>query len=278
MHILILDKQRISRFYCQRKIGYKFIGAKKNNGFTLMELSLVLVIIGLLIGGILTGKHLIDSAEMRTIPSDIMAFEMAIGQFEQKYKCKPGDCLAAASHGLGASGDGNGWLGWSGTLANNQEYLRAWQHLANAELIPGGYTGEPAGDSYADAVPVRNVPATKFDYEIGYSFFPVLSNNMTRGHPNYGLPWYRGYEMIWLGEVVDNSFTRGRAFLVDRVKAMDEKFDDGKANDGFIRQHIGFSVYSDDCTTPEYTNGTVSVFDYDLSKGADCSIVFLVEW
>src|SRR3954464_6311892 len=83
-------------------------------GFTLIELSIVLVIIGLVIGGILVGNDLINAAAIRSQISQIEKYMTAYRTFQVKYGCLPGDCANAAAFGLPArglyagEGDGNG--------------------------------------------------------------------------------------------------------------------------------------------------------------------------
>ena len=82
-------------------------------GFTLIELSIVLVIIGLIIGGVLVGKELIAASEIRAQISQFEKFQNATNAFKLKYGCLPGDCANASSfwdfssYG-GALGNGNG--------------------------------------------------------------------------------------------------------------------------------------------------------------------------
>ena len=68
------------------------------SGFTLLELSIVLVIIGLLAGGILVGRDLIHAAELRSVVSDVDKFTAAANTFRLKYNCIPGDCTNATDY------------------------------------------------------------------------------------------------------------------------------------------------------------------------------------
>jgi len=67
------------------------------SAFTLIELSIVIVIIGLLAGGVLVGKDLIAYAEMRRFISDYQEYESAYNTFKLKYNCIPGDCVGAST-------------------------------------------------------------------------------------------------------------------------------------------------------------------------------------
>ncbi len=80
------------------------------SAFTLIELSIVLVVIGLVIGGVLVGKNLIKSSELNKIMTELQRYEAARLTFRTKYNCLPGDCSSASSLGLGNSGNGNGYV------------------------------------------------------------------------------------------------------------------------------------------------------------------------
>lgn len=95
--------------------------APSRHGFTLIELSIVLVIIGLIVGGVMAGKTLIQQAEIRVAASQLEKLETAYRTFQLKYECIPGDCLNATDYfGLnyvvvaagcppsGGAGNGNG--------------------------------------------------------------------------------------------------------------------------------------------------------------------------
>jgi prepilin-type N-terminal cleavage/methylation domain-containing protein len=68
------------------------------NGFTLVEIAIVLVVIGLLVGAILVGRDLIHAAELRSVLSDVEKFKTAANTFRLKYNCLPGDCTNATDY------------------------------------------------------------------------------------------------------------------------------------------------------------------------------------
>jgi prepilin-type N-terminal cleavage/methylation domain-containing protein len=127
---------------------------RAQRAFTLIEISIVLVIIGLIIGGVLTGRDLIRIAEMRAQISQIEKLDTAINAFRGKYNCLPGDCVNATQFGLGTAGgvgqngDGNGriytqpWV--TGNLSSStaaNEWLNMWYHLSQSGLTESGYKG-----------------------------------------------------------------------------------------------------------------------------------------
>lgn len=129
--------------------------------FSLVELSIVLVILGLLTGGILAGQSLIRAAELRSISTEYARYKTAIATFRDKYLQNPGD-ITNATQFWGAA-DGNDGIDFDcrGAETNDQrtcngngdgligphpdlEYSRLWQHLSNAGLIEGSYKGTGA--------------------------------------------------------------------------------------------------------------------------------------
>ncbi len=156
---------------------------ENRHGFTLIELSIVLVIIGLIVGAIVLGQSLIRQAEIRSLISDVDKIRAAINTFKEKYNCLPGDCANAtdffgtASGGCpsgarsgtetcNGNGDGDINLGAVYTtdysVAGNIELFLFWQHLANAGLWPGTYTGVSVGGNYGcSAIVGVNIPASQ---------------------------------------------------------------------------------------------------------------------
>lgn len=83
----------------------------KTKAFTLIELSIVLVIIGLVVGGILVGRDLIEIAGARKLMSQMEQYQVAVTAFKLKYNCIAGDCSKATQFGLGTNGNGDGYIG-----------------------------------------------------------------------------------------------------------------------------------------------------------------------
>ncbi len=115
---------------------------KNQQGFTLVEIAIVLVIIGLLLGGVLKGQEMIQNAKIKAIANDAKGLTAAIYAYYDKYKAYPGDDPRATTNLPGASGgcvagdlvNGNG-------DGNIGEYYAALEHLACAGLITGNYNG-----------------------------------------------------------------------------------------------------------------------------------------
>ncbi|WP_324780391.1 prepilin-type N-terminal cleavage/methylation domain-containing protein [Thiobacillus sedimenti] len=117
--------------------------ARRQSGFTLIEIAIVLVIIGLLLGGILKGQELINSARVKNLATDFRNVPVFIYGYQDKFRALPGDDNAAQTH-VGASatnGDGDGIIGgnWDDAPngASSSNSVLFWQHVRMAGLAPG---------------------------------------------------------------------------------------------------------------------------------------------
>jgi prepilin-type N-terminal cleavage/methylation domain-containing protein len=129
---------------------------RKQNGFTLIEIAIVLVIIGLLLGGVLKGQELITSARVRNLISQQDGTKAAYFGFLDRYRALPGDYGQATTNipncASCQNGDNNGQLQ---TVA---ESIFAWEHLSKAGFITGSYV---AGGATPTAAP-SNTPVNPY--------------------------------------------------------------------------------------------------------------------
>lgn len=129
-------------------------------GYSLIELSMVLVIIGLLVAGLLKGTELIQQAKLRNIAGSFDNLTIAIQTYQERYRALPGDDPVAAARWPSTANNGNGdriicggYAGGGGGSScgtGNDESQLVWQHLRSAGLLSG--TGNFAPEHPANGV------------------------------------------------------------------------------------------------------------------------------
>jgi prepilin-type N-terminal cleavage/methylation domain-containing protein len=141
----------------------------QQSGFTLVEIAIVLVIIGLLLGGVLKGQELINSAKIKNMAGDFRTIQVMIYGYQDKYRKLPGDDDLAPSRftpNLDAAhkGNGNGVIGgkWNDG-ANTSESVLVWEHLRRANLASG------ATDFSSDTTAQASMPANSEGGRFGLS-------------------------------------------------------------------------------------------------------------
>jgi prepilin-type N-terminal cleavage/methylation domain-containing protein len=138
---------------------------KAQKGFTLIELSIVLIIIGLIVSGVLVGQDLISGAKLRAQITQISEFNAGVNTFKLKYDALPGDILTPANYALSSTniaGDADGLLeddSNDNTIEDaSDEITGFWTHLSQVGLIQGSYVACVAGGG---CVLTTNIPTAK---------------------------------------------------------------------------------------------------------------------
>jgi prepilin-type N-terminal cleavage/methylation domain-containing protein len=123
---------------------------KLQQGFTLVEIAIVLVIIGLLLGGILKGQEMITQAKTKNVIADFSGIATAFHGYQDRYRALPGDDAGAATRWAAApaavSGNGNGAIAGAYNAdcsAAPGESCQWWDHLRRAGFIAGSGIGQP---------------------------------------------------------------------------------------------------------------------------------------
>jgi prepilin-type N-terminal cleavage/methylation domain-containing protein len=119
-------------------------------GFTLVEIAIVLVIIGLLLGGILKGQEMITQAKIKNVMADFSGISAAYHGYQDRYRAIPGDdaganarwTLGIAAPVAGAYGDGVVSGTYGSTTANDESRL-FWLHLRSAGFVSGTGQAQP---------------------------------------------------------------------------------------------------------------------------------------
>jgi prepilin-type N-terminal cleavage/methylation domain-containing protein len=114
---------------------------QQQRGFTLIEIAIVLVIIGLLLGGVLKGQELITQAKIKNVANDMNGVSVAIYAYQDRYKRLPGDDNGATARWTTIAlnqGNGNSQIAGTYNSVNDADETRAfWSHLRFAGLISG---------------------------------------------------------------------------------------------------------------------------------------------
>src|SRR5215217_7865804 len=118
---------------------------KKQKGFTLVEIAIVLVIIGLLLGGILKGQEMIIQAKIKNAITDFSGVSAAYFGYQDRYRATPGDDSQATRWTGGTAGDGNRVLsGLYASATATDETRLWWDHLRRSGFVSGSGTSQPS--------------------------------------------------------------------------------------------------------------------------------------
>lgn len=251
--------------------------------FSLVELSIVLVILGLLVGGVLGGQSLIRAAELRTITNDKDKFTSAVRTFKDKYMGLPGELANATSfwgaahatpntckttQGTGTqtcNGSGDDKVAITTDVNFAYEMYRFWQHLSNAGLIEGAYSGVQGPSHPWHHIAGTNTPLSKVQGCGWGSFFFDLA--VTDGN-DFGSDW--GHT-LYFGAARTGLDYSGPCLIPDEAYSIDTKFDDGKPGLGMIMAVPSTSTVAPNCST---TNVNATSLYNLIHRSAACPLIF----
>lgn len=262
------------------------ISSQHRAAFTLIELSIVLVIIGLIVGGILVGRDLIDAARIRATISQVEKYKTAVNTFKLKYNGMPGDITQsqATAYGLlpaSRPGDGGGTvihgdeyiedeqgMSYYAFALLSYEHLLFWQDLSSANLIDGSFSsatdGSPAGITYGTLTsyipPARMDGAYWFVYSVGRNY----------SDPGIRAPVGNYYALIGISGINNDfapSLNIGHRYGLSPIQAysIDVKTDDGRPDTGRV---MGSNIRGTGGELIPFYNGSPGCFNgYPTASG-----------
>lgn len=232
-----------------------------------MELSIVLTIIGLLIGGALVGKDLIKAAEIRSVVSEVNKLQTAYTHFRGKYKCRAGDCKHTTQFLQDTSwvienGNGNHLIECGGSPpscpAPTNEHVMAMISLHLAGFIAALSENSP------ESTPTKLRDCHLLFYEVLSSWNELYG----KGSGNY----------IWAVTNLTQAPWRDDCLTAEEAYAIDSKMDDGYASTGWVvgKQYQGGDYTQ--CASVPFTGAMQPNGAYNIGNEAvECSLFFSVD-
>ena len=213
-------------------------------GFTLVEIAIVLVIIGLLLGGVLKGQEMITQAKIKNAINDFNGVTVAVTSYQDRYRFLPGDDPNADTRWTvqaPAKGDGNGVIAgkYNATVAGAapvtaEESNLFWQHLRIAGFVPGQTAGAGSGSQPQNAA-------------------AGMVGVQSAANPGVGLGF--------------TGLTMCSSNLPDKVAiAIDSQIDDSNSATGQVRAQLQGSANPDLGTTPATAYVETGVSQYLVCK------------
>jgi type II secretory pathway pseudopilin PulG len=222
--------------------------SRTQQGFTLLEIAILIVIVGLILAGVIKGQEMITSAKVKRVAGQIDEIRAAYFGFQDRYKALPGDYADADVYiDCGASaclkGDGDGRIRANDTpIAGSQahEDILVWTHLSGSGLLKGDYKMADGESLATDTDTPRNP----------YSAYLQIVFDGDYGLGGAGVPRHQ--------------LKTGPQIPVEVVAELDRKTDDGKPYTGAVQ----FSAYAAN-GAPGPTEGSAGGCTTALSVAAE---------
>lgn len=253
-----------------------------SHAFSLVELAVVLVILGLLVGSVLSGQALVRASQLRSVATEYQQYLRAATSFREKYFYPPGDipnataiwgavhasanlcrrnlCTSPAGSKATCNGSGSGDMVGFTTISNCTSTVSSlfWKHLANADLISGSYSqivsNVAGGPRYYST---SNSPASKVSGGIW------TINTDSRVQPDSTDTRYAfviGGPNTWTTMPYLN---KTAIFRPEEIWNIDTKIDDGKPVAGKVTAETGYGAAN--CTTGDTATDTYQLTNTDIS-------------
>ncbi len=265
-----------------KEYSYRATSPEPRAGFTLVELALVLVILGLIVGGVVVGQDLIRAGGVRSVINEYQTYSGAVSAFKDKYLSIPGDMTNATSFwgdnstacADGAitngtpgtcNGDGDGTIEPASAASATGEMYQFWNQLALSGIISGQFSGTAGTGSGIHCVLGTNCPASKFPsggwalYYDGSTPYVGSANHFSLTYANY----------FFFGGQHATSIPVTPVLKPADALSIDTKLDDGKPGTGSV-----IAYYRTTCAD------STAVDDYDSAyrasdTTAQCALYFV---
>ena len=256
-----------------------------NRGFSLIELSIVVVIIALLISGISSGAKLAHNAKVKTVITDSREYQIAFSAFVLKYGELPGDLKDSSALALfgvtNQTRTGSDEVEADGYINAKVEGLMAFWHMKLANLINGSYDAI----SVDPEIPGTTVGFARYSRKAGFNFFTFGLGANQWDYSTHSVYEKKYKIVIGMGAVSPGTTVIVKDAILPPEDAymIDKKLDDGKAYRGKVMSDHGVDVGSNKCTTlTTYANDYVSATHGDITykltdTEAQCRIMFEIE-
>lgn len=225
-------------------------------GFSLIELSIVLVIMGLLIAGVSAGSSLVKSAELRALMTQVENFKVASGSYYAKKGRLPGD--DASTTDANFAGNANGLIEFTTNVKSQfaMEGVNVWKHFVDQEILSGTYAGHASTAAAEDSVDVSGQVATA-KKKGGVWVFDDVTETINGGtvRRNYiflinkvALATVKNDAVLKLSSYGANGLDKKGVMPAIDVASLDEKYDDADPKNGGIRSYASKPSTADDDT------------------------------